>query len=233
MRARTLLLLALVSSLWLPGSAQAFTAPSLQSDELSGNATLGDSIGGGTIPQNGQCNPTGKGLHAPGLHGQGKNKAKGLPVVVNKEVYYRLHIDDDLWYWLDNTGLTFHVGSIDICGIISPGPGGIGAACGSTMGRNGRGKLQLGPPVAGFPPKGPATFDLTNLGWVPTQGSVLLMYGHVQHVDPVTKAKLETKGTFLMPLTVTGASSCVNSKPGGARSFTVTANAVGFWLPKP
>lgn len=197
---------------------------------VQGTATVGDSIGGGPIPQSGVCHPTGKGLHAPGFHGSGKNKSKGTPVVVNKEVYYNLStiVPAVITDTNDLAASGLYEGILNICGIVSPGPGGIGAACGSSMGRDGKGKLNL---LAG--PAAPRFYDLQDIAWPPALGGVLLVYGHITRVSADKVSKFSSKGTFEGEVTATGGSPCIEAKPGGARAFSLFGSVATEMLGKP
>lgn len=223
-----------VSALALP----AYAGVESGSVVVQGTATVGDSIGGGTIPQDGTCVPTGKGLHAPGAHGSGKNKSKApAPVVVNKEVYYRLAIPDVTAVIEDTntpTASGAYTGVLNVCGIVSPGPGGIGAACGSSMGRDGKGRMTLTPFLGGAV----RDYYLQDVAWVTAAGGVLPVYGHITRIgtpaNPTDKTmKQSSKGTFNGEINASGAQACIAPKPGGARTFTVAGTVVAEALGKP
>jgi hypothetical protein len=223
----------------------ALVSPALAGTEevtmvLAGTMKVGDSIGGGAIPQSGQCTPTGKGLHAPGRHGAGKNKAaaivNGVPtqVVVNKEVYYRLNVPNanvDITDTNDELNNGLYQGPLDICGIISPGPAGIGAACGSWTGRNGKGKLIVTRSVP--PPPITYIYDIQDFGWPPTVGGVLVVHGHITRVSANKLTKFTSKGSLKGKLTVVLPLDCLTPKPGGAKEFVVTGKLLGSALQKP
>jgi hypothetical protein len=225
-----------VSALALPAQAGVETGEVV----VEGTARVGNSIAPlASIPQNGVCAPSGKGLHAPGFGGGGKNRAKIGPDTpqsdnfqVNKEVYYRLDIDDINAVITDtndaaNSGV--YTGTLDVCGIVSPGPGGIGAACGSSMGRDGKGKLILDNTVTGQD----RIYDLQDVAWVLAVGGVLPVYGHITRVSANKLTKFSSKGTFEGEVTASGAGPCFDPKPGGAREFTVVGAVAAEALGKP
>jgi hypothetical protein len=219
-----------VSALALPAQAGVETGDVV----VQGNARVGSSIAPLTsIPQTGICTPSGKGLHAPGFHGSNKNKSKQpVPVVVNKEVYYNLSTTVNAAIVDTNvpTASGLYSGSLNVCGIVSPGPGGIGAACGSSMGRDGKGKLNL---TSG--PAAPRIYDLQDVSWVLAVGGVLPVYGHITRVSANKLQKFSSKGTFEGEVTATGADQCfLDPKPGdGATTFTVAGTVVAEALGKP
>lgn len=216
----------------VPMVAQQAAAGSLGTTEaFSGTATVGESIGGGSIPQSGVCSPTGKGLHAPGFHGSGKNKSKGTPVVVNKELYYHLSVPD-LQAAVVHTNRAdlsgaFH-GPMDICGIVSPGPAGIGAACGNTTGSDGKGEKELEDYLV---PAAKIAAVIVAVVWPPTAGAMIAVYGIIDYYEKpanlVSSPTFLGRGTFYAVVHVAPSTNCMSAKPtGGATSFPIQGVAV-------
>jgi len=213
----------------------------------SGAATVGNSIGGGPIPQSGECVPTGKGLNYPLAHISNKNKAKTTPFQVNKEVYYRLQMPapggqpvqvvitdtNDV----PNSGA--FAGTMNVCGIVGPGPSGIGAACGSSSGHNGRGKLDVTNAVTGQR----RIFDLQKVTWPPTASGTLPVFGYITRVNLAKTRKFSAKGTFEGAVNAipdpgklpnnSCARAKATAKDGGANFFVVNGTAAAEALGKP
>jgi hypothetical protein len=234
---RLILVLCATAISVLLGTTPAAAGVIVSTDSITGIATIGDSIAPLTgIPDNGLCMPSGKGAHVPGAHGSGKNKSKTIPVVVNKEFYYRLAATTVSM--VTDTNDASHAGPytgvLDVCGIVSPGVGGIGAACGPNSGRNGKGKQEE-----------EWEFDMNirfrkkvkNVSWPQSAGSVLPVYGHVMRVSADETMQLTAKGTFQGIVQFQGASPCLTPKPGGARTFNivgvVSSEMMGLAAPQP
>lgn len=194
---------------------------------MAGIATVGDSIGGGEIPQSGMCNPTGKGLHFLGAHGGSKLKdSSGMQV---KTLYYRLSFPaPNVTAILGTTDQPLdtgaYTGSLNVCGRIGPGPGGIGAACDWSGGTDGRGKLTLTNELT----LQDRVYDLGLVGWPATTptarvgvGRSMPISGEIRRVSPVDKSVQYSEGELTGLMTWAGSAPCSEPKPGGARTFTV------------
>jgi hypothetical protein len=202
---------------------------------IQGTAQVGNSIGGGAIPQTGQCTPTGKGLHTPSFHGGSKNEEKTGMFQVNKEVYYRLNsestaiVADSNGTVLEDLGEEYE-GRLDVCGIVGPGLLGIGAACGVSVGRDGRGKLI----VSGLTnPEIVRIYQLDEVGWPTAVGGVLPVSGYITRVNANKSVKFTSKGRFTAEISASGAAPCFEAKPGGGRNFTVVGTMRWAMYTKP
>lgn len=225
----------LVGALAVPASA----GIEIGTSAFTGTAEVGDQFAAGhgpNIPQSGNCDllDTSKGLHYPGFGGPQKQRDKSGVFQVNKQVYYHFQLNDVRLAWLNTnnptgSGLyTGGVGSTHICGIVSPGPLGIGAAAGSSTGHDGRGKIV----VTG--PKGTLHFDLQEVAWPPTLGGVLPAYGLITRTSADKATKFSAKGTFqsLVQAGPANPPDGLAAKPGGARTFNVRGVIVAAALGK-
>jgi len=213
---------------------------------LSGSATVGNSIGGGPIPQNGECVPTGKGLQYPTRHVGFKNKDKFGLNQMNKEFYYRLSMPSEgavaplsvvITDTNDPENSGTYIGTMNVCGIIGPGPTGIGAACGSSSGYNGQGKLDVTSVVTGQR----RIFDLQKVTWPPTATGALLVFGYITRVNAAKNRKFSAKGILNAKMNVvpdvSKGQSCNNPKTapkaGGATRFLISGTAAATAWGKP
>lgn len=146
-----------------------------------GGIKIGEAISTEDVPQDGVCTPTGKGLHFVGFGGPTKTQDKfANRIQLNKTFFYHLssaavnalalHTNDPSDTVVTSSGV------LNVCGRVLPGPFGIGAAAGSSTGADGHGKLDLISSV------GTAVrhYTLSHVGWVPTFGGVLPVYGQIQ-----------------------------------------------------
>lgn len=140
------------------------------------------------IPHDGNCWPDmSKGLHWPGMTGPGKTTDSTFGFQVNKRAYYRLvasvggvHVNSKG----GSNGVSW--ADLTLCGVMDPGVGGIGAACGWSSGHSGRGHLILDDGTI---------YAFSNVGWATSLGEYLPIQGHVQKVDSAGNA-LDAKGVF-------------------------------------
>ena len=233
---RTTSMLAVVCVLVAALATPAWAGVEIVYANVFGTAEVGDTlVGDANIPQDGDCELAGKGLHYPGFGGPGKQRDKLLGSQVNKQVYYHFALPQFVMTWLDTnnpTGFGAYAGTLHVCGIVSPGPFGIGAAAGSSTGHDGRGKITV------FGPKGLLVFDLQEVGWRPALAGVLHPYGLIKRVSADKATKFSAKGTFqaFVHAVPTNPDHAIQPKPGGARDFTLRGTLVGAMLgkaPKP
>lgn len=180
------------------------------------------------IPQSGVCAPdTSKGLHYPGLYNK-HDKANDAIIgfQVNKRAYYYLDTVVDAVQFDANGGSRgVTTASLDLCGVIDPGYLGVGAACDSSTGHSGRGKLIFGDGTV---------YDVTEVQWLAAVGGALPVYGYIQEVTGTgKKTKVDTKSPFYGMLRAFGGESqCVGMGSSSARAFPVQGVVITVGLLK-
>lgn len=185
----------------LPGGSVLADPLDNQLAVFTGTVAVGEN---GDCQHNGQASVSGNGLRFPFL-GDGKEGSKPYGP-------FQVETGKEFWFELATTVVSTvnGTGSLVVCGRVTPGELGIGAACGWSQIDDGRGKAAFAA----------VTYKLHAISGVAVGGTIPID-GLYHRVDS-SKARQSLGGSLHGLVQAQGGAPCVESKPSaGATSFSV------------
>jgi hypothetical protein len=161
---------------------------------LGGEMAFGSGIAQSSIPADGMCTLTGTGLREPLVLFQDDSDPRTKFLTRHSQVRY---------WRASGTGASVRLSTLlqeggllpaefRLCGVLAPGPFGMGASCGASSAHSTRGRVRLLGP--GW---NESWYQIEDLAWMPSAGNVSIAGGRVQRISPAwPHAPLGPEGTL-------------------------------------